>query len=91
MTRYCQSCDVCQRTVTKSRCSKTPFVAISIIGEPFDAGKTNMIKGDTELTHASDSGLRAVLLQEYDGMNMPVMYTEDQSKAKRGRNLLFNN
>ncbi len=33
-----------------------------------------MIKGDTELTHASDSGLLAVLLQECDGMNMPVIY-----------------
>ena len=74
VTRYCQSCDVCQRTAPKSRCSKTPFVAISIIGEPFDPGKSNMIKGDTELTDASDSGLGAVLLQEYDGVNMPVMY-----------------
>ena len=33
-----------------------------------------MMKGDTELTHASDSGQRAVLLLEYDGMHMPVMY-----------------
>ena len=33
-----------------------------------------MIEGNTELTHASDSGLRAVLLQECDGVNMPVMY-----------------
>ena len=74
VTRYCQSCDVCQRTAPKSRCSKTPLVNISIIGEPFDPGKINMIKGDTKLTHASDSGLCAVLLLEYDGMNMPVMY-----------------
>ena len=58
---------------TKSRCSKTQYVAISIIGEPFDPGKINMIKGDTELTHASDSGLCAVLLLEYDGVNMTVM------------------
>ena len=68
---YCQSCDVCKRAAPKSRCSKT-FVAIAIIGEPFDPVKINMIKGDTELTHASDSGLRAVLLLEYDGVNMPV-------------------
>ena len=72
LTRYCQSCDVCQRTAPKSRCSKTPFVALPIIDEPFDPGKINMIAVDTELTHASDSGLRAVLLQECDGVNMPV-------------------
>ena len=69
VTRYCQLCDVCQRTAPKSRGG-----IIAIIGEPFDPGKINMIEGDTELTHASDSRLRAVLLQEYDGMNMPVMY-----------------
>ena len=51
-------------TIFKSRGSKTPIVAIPIIGEQFDPGKTNMIKGDTELTNASDSGLCAVLLQE---------------------------
>ena len=74
VTRYYQSCDVYQRTAPKSRCSKTPLVKISIIGEPFDPGKINMIKGDTELTHASDSGLCAVLLLQYDGVIMPVMY-----------------
>ena len=74
MTRYCQSCDVCPRTAPTSRCSKTQFAAIPIIGGPFDHGKTSMIEGDTELTHASDSGICAVLLQEYDGMNIPVMY-----------------
>ena len=35
MTRYCQSCDVCQRTIPNSRCSKTILVAMPIIGEPF--------------------------------------------------------
>ena len=39
-----------------------------------------MIKRDTELTNTSDSGLCAVLLQEYDGVNMPVMYTDDSRK-----------
>ena len=86
MTRYCHSCDVCQRTISKSRCSKTPFVAISIIGEPFDPGKINMIEGDTELTHISDSGLCAVLLQEYDGVNMPEMYI---SRKLNGQKLVI--
>ena len=84
VTRYFQSCDVCQRTAHKSRCSKT-FVAIAIIGEPFDPGKINMIKGDTELTLASDSGLRAVLLQECDGVNIPVMYISRKLNAAETR------
>ena len=63
---------ICQRTIPKSICGKTPFVAMPIIREPFDPGKTNMDEGDTEWTNASDSGLCAVLL--YDGVHMPVMY-----------------
>ena len=35
VTRYCQSCDICQRTTPKSRCGKTPLGAMPIIGEPF--------------------------------------------------------
>ena len=35
MSRYCQYCDICQRTIPKGRCGKTPLVAMPIIGEPF--------------------------------------------------------
>ena len=35
VSRYCQSCDICQRTIPKGRCGKTPLVAMPIIGEPF--------------------------------------------------------
>ena len=35
MSRYFQSCDICQRTIPKGRCGKTPLVAMPIIGEPF--------------------------------------------------------
>ena len=35
VSRYCQSCDICQRTILKGRCGKTPLVAMPIIGEPF--------------------------------------------------------
>ena len=35
VSRYCQSCDICQRTIPKGRCSKTSLVAMPIIGEPF--------------------------------------------------------
>ena len=39
-------------------------------------------------TDTYDSGLGAVLLQEHDGVNMPVLY---QPKAQRSRNSLFDN
>ena len=35
VSRYCQSCDICQRTIPKGRCGRTPLVAMPIIGEPF--------------------------------------------------------
>ena len=35
VSRYCQSCAICQRTIPKGRCGKTPLVAMPIIGEPF--------------------------------------------------------
>ena len=35
VSRYCQPCDICQRTIPKGRCGKTPLVAMPIIGEPF--------------------------------------------------------
>ena len=35
MSRYFRSCDICQRTIPKGRCGKTPLVAMPIIGEPF--------------------------------------------------------
>ena len=73
MTRHCQSCDICQRSTPKSICGNTTLVAMPIIGEPFDTDKTNIPEGDKDLTNASYSGLGAVLLQEYDGVNMPVM------------------
>ena len=84
VTRYCHSCYICQKTIPKSRCDNTPFVTIPIIGEPFDPEKTNMVEGDTELTNTSDSGLGAVLLQEYYGVNMPVMYNRYISRKLNG-------
>ena len=73
VTIHCQPCDICQRTAPRSKCGKTPFVIMPIIGAPFDPGKTNMVICNNELTNASDSGLGAVLLQEYDEVNMSVM------------------
>ena len=35
VSRYCQACDICQRTIPKGRCGKAPWVAMPIIGEPF--------------------------------------------------------
>ena len=43
VTRYCQSCDICQRTVPKSRCGKTPLIGMPIIGETFDRVAIDMV------------------------------------------------
>lgn len=33
--RFCQSCDICQRTVPKGRCTKVPLDKMPLIDEPF--------------------------------------------------------
>ena len=43
VTRYCQSCDICQRAVRKSRCGKTPLVGMPVIGETFDRVATDLV------------------------------------------------
>ena len=43
VSRYCQSCDICQRTIPKGRCGKTPLVAMPIIGEPFARVATDLV------------------------------------------------
>ena len=36
ITRYCQSCDICQRTVHKGRMTKVPLGSTPLIDTPFD-------------------------------------------------------
>ena len=59
---------------TKEQMWQNTICSHANIGELFDPGKTNMVEGNIESTNASDSGLGAVLLQKYDGVNMSVMY-----------------
>ena len=43
VTKYCQSCDICQRTVPKSRCGKTPLVMMPIVGDLFDRVSIDLV------------------------------------------------
>ena len=36
ITRFCQSCDLCQRTIPKGRVTKVPLQSIPVVSEPFD-------------------------------------------------------
>ena len=56
-----------------SRCGKTPFVAMPIIGELFDHGKTIIWMIKSRHMHLIQAGQGAVLLQECDGENSVVL------------------
>ena len=35
MSRFCKSCDICQRTIQKGRVTKVPLAKLPLIGTPF--------------------------------------------------------
>ena len=43
VTRFCISCDVCQRTVPKGKASKVPLGKMPIIDEPFKHVSVDLI------------------------------------------------
>ncbi len=43
VTRFCRSCDVCQRTIPKGRVSKVPLGEMPIIDEPFQRVAVDLI------------------------------------------------
>ncbi|PIK60000.1 hypothetical protein BSL78_03079 [Apostichopus japonicus] len=54
VTRYCQSCDVCQRTLPKGRVTKVPLGSMPLIEEPFQRVAVDLvgpIKPATERGH----------------------------------------
>ncbi|PIK56474.1 hypothetical protein BSL78_06637 [Apostichopus japonicus] len=54
ITRYCQSCDVCQRTIPKGRVTKVPLGSVPLIGVPFQRVAVDLvgpIKPSTERGH----------------------------------------
>jgi len=58
VTRYCRSCDVCQRTIPRGRVSKAPLQKMPIIGVPFQRIGVDLVG---PITPASSSGKRYIL------------------------------
>ena len=58
VTRYCQSCDVCQRTIHRGRVSKAPLQKLPIISVPFQRIGVDLIE---PIIPAASSGKRYVL------------------------------
>ena len=58
VTRFCRSCDVCQKTIPKGRVSKVPLGEMPIIDEPFHRVAVDLIG---PITPVSDKGNRYIL------------------------------
>ena len=58
ITRFCQSCDVCQRTVSKGRVSKMPLGKMPVIDTPFKRVAVDLVG---EIFPASSRGHRYIL------------------------------
>jgi len=43
VSRYCQSCDICQRTVPKGRVSKVPLTSMPSIDRPFERAAIDLV------------------------------------------------
>ncbi|XP_033756184.1 uncharacterized protein LOC117338928 [Pecten maximus] len=58
VTRFCRSCDVCQRTFPKGRVTKVPLGVIPLIGTPFQRVAIDLVG---PLQPATDRGNRYIL------------------------------
>lgn len=58
ISRYCKSCDTCQRTIQKGRVNKAPLGEMPIIGQAFERVAVDLIG---PLIPASDRGHRYIL------------------------------
>ncbi|XP_033730041.1 uncharacterized protein LOC117319318 [Pecten maximus] len=58
VSRYCKSCDICQRTIQKGRVNKAPLGEMPIIGQAFERVAVDLIG---PLIPASDRGHRYIL------------------------------
>ncbi|KAJ8048736.1 hypothetical protein HOLleu_01168 [Holothuria leucospilota] len=57
--RFCQSCDVCQRTITKGRVTKVPLGDMPIIDTPFERIAVDLVG---PIKPATDRGHRYILV-----------------------------
>ena len=59
VSRYCQSCDICQHTVAKGKVANVPLEKMIIVGIPFERVTVDLIG---PITPASDRGHRYILI-----------------------------
>ena len=57
--RYCQSCDICQRTIQKGRVTKVPLGTTPLIDTPFDRVAIDLVG---PITPRSERGYRYILV-----------------------------
>ena len=58
ISRFCQSCDICQRTISKGRVSKVPLGKVPIIDTPFKRIAVDLVG---EISPATSRGHRYIL------------------------------
>jgi len=58
VVRYCKSCDICQRTITKGRVAKVPLEKMPLIDTPFQRVAIDLVGPIAPVT---DSGHRYIL------------------------------
>ena len=58
VTRFCQSCDICQKTIPKGKVAKVPLGEMPLIDVPFQTVAVNLIG---PITPVSDCGNRNIL------------------------------
>ena len=58
VSRYCHSCDTCQRTVPKGRVTRVPLQSMPLIDTPFKRVAIDLVG---PITPVSDRGIRYML------------------------------
>jgi len=68
VVRYCQSCDICQRTVAKGRVPKTPLGKMPLIDSPFKRVAVDLVGPIAPVT---DRGNRYILVMVDNATRYP--------------------